>query len=115
MKDNTSPTDPTVSKILLLLIREELKNRKLFLELHWLGYNNSFYQADLLDLIMLSMNLQPGSSLQRSICHTLLDKHSQRVVANAAELLDEAKRVHEILTKHASFIAKQHRQPHPNI
>ena len=115
MKDKIPPTDPSVQKVVILLIKEELKSRKLFHELHWLGYHNCFYQADLLDLIVLAMGLKPGSSMQRSMCHTLLDKHSQRVVADAAELLDEAKRVHDILLRHASFIATQHRQPEPNL
>jgi len=115
MKDKTQPTDSSHTKVVLLLIREELRNRRLFQELHWLGYHNCFYQADLIDLIMLAMGLKPASSLQRSICQTLLDKHSQRVVANAGELLDEAKRVHDILVRHAAFIATQHRQPEPNL
>jgi len=107
--------DPAAVKFILILIQEELKSRKLFQELHWLGYHNCFYQADLLDLIMMATGLQPGSSLQRSMCHELLDKHSQRVVTSEAELRDEARRVHEVLTRHAAFIATQPRRPPPKI
>jgi len=111
----TPPRDPSARKAIIMLICEALKSRKLFQELHWLGYHNCFYQADLVELIMLAMGLKPASSMQRSICQTLLDKHSQRVVANLDELMDEAQRVHDILVRHAAFIAAQNRQAEPNL
>jgi predicted transcriptional regulator len=94
------PPGPAIRGVILTLIQEELKSRKLFDELRWLSYHNWFYKTDLLDLIMRSIGLDPRLSIQRSLCHTLLDQHSQRVVENAAELLNEANRVYDALWKH---------------
>lgn len=93
--------EPAARKVILILIQEELKSRKLFEELSWLSYHNWFYKTDLLDVIMLAIGLDSRLSIQRSLCHTLLDQHSQRVVENAAELRDEADRVCDALLKHA--------------
>ena len=100
MKTPLPPNDPTVSKVIIMLIREELKSRKLFEELHWLSYHNSFYKTDLVDLILLAMGVDPKASIERTLCHTLLDQHSQRVINNATELQDEARRVYDKLVKH---------------
>jgi hypothetical protein len=95
------PQEPAARMVILVLIQEELKSRKLFNELHWLDYHNGFYKTDLLDIIMLAIGLNPRLCLQRSLCHTLLDQHSQRVVENAAELQDEATQVYDAFLKHA--------------
>jgi hypothetical protein len=101
METKTPLQKPDAEKVILLLIKEELKNRKLFDDLRLLGYFNTFYQSDLIDVIMLATGLTSGSSLQRSTCHTLLDRHSQRVVADARELMDEARQVYDTLLRHA--------------
>jgi len=102
MKNTTPPKNSTASKVTLRLIQEELKNRKLFDDLHLINYHNPFYRLDLVEIIMLAMGLKPESSLQRSTCHVLLDRHSQRVVEDARELADEAELVYDILAVHAA-------------
>ena len=93
--------DPAARHVTIILIREELKNRKLFEDLHWLNYHSTFYKSDLLDIIMDVIGLDRRSSMHRSLCHTLLDRHSQRVVESMKELTDEATRVYDALVKHA--------------
>jgi hypothetical protein len=98
--------EPAARKVILILIQEELKSRKLFEELRWLSYHNWFYKTDLLDVIMLAIGLDSRLSIQRSLCHTLLDQHSQRVVENPVELRDEADRVYDALLKHARQLGR---------
>src|SRR6187431_3159079 len=93
--------DPAARHVTIILIREELKNRKLFEDLHWLNYHSTFYKSELLELIMLAIDLDPKVSMHRSLCQTLLDRHSQRVVESPRELTDEATRVYDALLKHA--------------
>jgi len=113
MEYKTRSSEASAERITLLLIAEELKNRKLFEDLRWLGYYHVFYRSDLVELIMLAIGLKPDLALQRSLCQTLLDRHSQRVVESRRELLDEAKRVYDQLARHAAAYARQSRVQSP--
>jgi hypothetical protein len=107
MEGKTLSRKASAETITLMLITEELKNRKLFDDLRWLGYYHVFYRSDLIEIIMLSIGLNPEVSLQRSFCHTLLDRHSQRIVESRRELMDEAKRVYDQLSRHAAVCRRQ--------
>jgi hypothetical protein len=115
MNSINPPKTRTASKVTLLLIQEELKNRKLFDDLHLINYHNAFYRSNLIDIIMLAMGLKPESSLQRSTCQVLLDRHSQRVVADARELMDEAQRVYDIFAVHAAVYNRQSESPRSTV
>lgn len=102
MKDILFSKEPSAEKVIIYLIREELKSRKFFEGLREIGLDDAFYQTDLLELIMAGLGLMPDSTEQYAFCYNLISKHSLRVVEDADELLDEAKRVYNILSKHAS-------------
>ena len=102
MKDILFSQEPSAEKVIVYLIREELKSRKFFEGLRELGLDDAFYQTDLLELIMAGLGLMPDSTEQYAFCYNLISKHSLRVVQDADELLAEAKRVYNILSQHAS-------------
>lgn len=93
---------PSTNKVVIHLIREELKSRKFFDGLRRVGLDDGFYQTDLLELIMIGLGLTPDSKDQYNYCYNLLSKHSHRVVEDADELHNEATRVFTLLSKHAS-------------
>jgi hypothetical protein len=97
-----NPTETFAEKVIIHLIGEELKNRKLLQVLSHLGYDNTFYKADLTGLVLAAMGLPRDSPATQVFCDTLLDKHSRRVVENIRELDDEARRVYHALVQQAS-------------
>jgi hypothetical protein len=101
MQPITSPNEPLASSIIIHLIREELKSRRFFEALRELGLDDSFYQTDLLEIIMAGMGLPLNSEECYSYCHGLMRRHSARVAQDTGELLNEAKRVHGILLQQA--------------
>lgn len=102
MKDIRLSQEPSAEKVIIHLIREELKSRKFFKGLRELGLDDAFYQTDLLELIMAGLGLLPDSTEQYAFCYDLMSKRSSRIRQNADELLDEATRVYYILSKHAA-------------
>ena len=100
-KPTTPPHTADASKVIIILIREELKSRKFFEGLREIGLDDNFYQTDLLELIMAGLGLTSDSPEQYTFCYDVLHEHSTQVVEDADELLDEAKRVYEILSRHA--------------
>ena len=86
-------------KVIIQLVREELKSRKFFETLRDLGLDDAFYQTDLLDIIMASLDL--SSDRHYTFCADLLRKHSARVLQNHDELLEEAQRVYGMLQEYA--------------
>lgn len=96
-----SSEHPTGEKAIIQLVREELKSRHFFEALRDLGLDDAFYQTDLLDLIMASLDLSPERQEQYTFCADLLRKHSARVTQNHDELLYEARRVYAMLQEYA--------------
>lgn len=94
-----SPEQSTGEKAIIQLVREELKSRHFFETLRDLGLDDSFYQANLLELIMASLDL--SSEHQYDFCADLLRKHSARVTQNHDELHFEAERVYALLQEYA--------------
>jgi hypothetical protein len=92
---------PSAEKVIVHLIREELKSRKFFEGLREIGLDDNFYQTDLLELITAGLGLTPDSPEQYTFCYDLLNEHSTQVVEDADELLDKATRVYEILSRYA--------------
>jgi len=113
MKDILLSQEPSAEKVIVYLIREELKSRKFFETLRELGLDDAFYQADLLELIMVGLGLIPDSTEHYAFCYDLISKHSAHVVQDADELLDEAKRVYTILSQHANCARRKNPSPHP--
>jgi hypothetical protein len=97
-----TPDPPSAAKVILTLIREDLKSRKFFEGLRDLGLDDAFYQADLVALLMAGLGLEAGNATHYDFCVTLLRKHSQRVVEDHGALLDEAKRVYNTLARYAA-------------
>ena len=98
MNDILFSQGPSAEKVIICLIREELKSRRFFEGLREIGLDDNFYQADLLELIMAGLGLRLDSTEQYNFYYDLLNEHSRRVVEDADELLDEAKRVYKILS-----------------
>ena len=94
-----SPKQPFSEKVIIQLVREELKSRKFFEALRDLGLDDAFYQTDLIDIIMASLGL--SSERHYTFCADLLRKHSARVLQNHDELLEEAQRVYAMLQEYA--------------
>jgi hypothetical protein len=93
--------DGFAEKTAIYLIREELKSRKLFGGLRDLGFDDDFYCADLLEIIMPLIGYSWDLPEHYDFCNNLLEKHSALVVLDGLELLDEAKRVYDILSEQA--------------
>jgi hypothetical protein len=111
MKDIFFSHEPSAEKVIVYLIREELKSRKFFEGLRELGLDDNFYQTDLMELIMAGLGLLPDEAEQYNFCYQLISEHSSRVVEDADELLDEAKQVYGILLRHAGQCATSCRAP----
>jgi hypothetical protein len=100
MNDTIPSPEGSAEKVIVHLIREELKSRKFFEGLRELGLDDAFYQTDLLELIMAGLGLMPDSPEQYTFCYDLLNKHSKRITEDADELLKEAKSVYHLLSKY---------------
>jgi hypothetical protein len=99
MKDTSLSLEAFAEKAIIYLIREELKSRKLFGGLRDLGFDDDFYQTDLLEIIMPWIGFYWDQPDEYDFCNGLLEKHSALVVLDGAELLDEARRVYDLLSK----------------
>lgn len=97
MKDLIPCKGLASEEVIIHLIREELKSRRFFEALRELGLDDAFYQVDLLDLIMPAIGLSPDSEAHYDFCHDVLSKHSMRVTQDGDELLNEARKVYELL------------------
>lgn len=77
-------------ELTLLLIREELKSRKLFHILQEAGFADSSYQPHLDDLILLSLGFNDVSDERFKRYCAIMDKRSKKI-----------KEDHDIITKQA--------------
>jgi len=101
MKNSSLSSEAFAEKAIIYLIREELKSRKLFGGLRDLGFDDDFYCADLLEIIMPWIGYSWDLPEQYDFCNDLIEKHSALVVLDGSELLEEARQVYEILSKEA--------------
>jgi len=102
---------PFAKKVILHLIREELKSRKFFESLRDLGLDDAFYQVDLLELIMTPLGLKYDDQADYDFCCDLLRSHSLRVVQDSGEVWEEATRVYAILLEHTARVTKNPEMP----
>ena len=70
---------PPETQLVLYLIREELKSRRMFQALHEIGLDDCFYQADFSTLILDSVGLGDESNETSDFYFSVMEKHSQKV------------------------------------
>lgn len=90
-------TLPPEIEMPILLIKEELKARKLFNTLRSIGLHDCYYQIHLDSLIMACLELDTGSDETLHFYYDLIEKHSQKIEADHNTIIKEAFEVYTAL------------------
>jgi len=88
---------PANAELVLFLIREELKCRKLFLILQKVGLDDCFYQANLDPLILSGIELNADSDEAFIEYCNIIDRHSKKIQANDTSVKKQALKAYEEL------------------
>jgi hypothetical protein len=97
----TSPVKPPdTTQFTLLLIREELKSRRLFHFLGKAGFHDSYFQPHLDMLILDTLGINDQSDETFAIYESIIEKRSLKIEADNQSVTKQAmKAYHELLNE----------------
>jgi len=82
----------------LLLIREELKSRKLFHAFHKIGLDDCYFQPHLDSLILRTLDMDEDCDKTFSAYNDIMEKRSRKIEADNDSIMKQALKVyHELL------------------
>ena len=84
---------PNPEEMILRLLKEELRGRKLFHKLSSLGITENFHYPSFSWFVLITVGINPNDD---NICHQyfeILDEHVNNIKPNGREDLEEAKAV----------------------
>ena len=92
----------------LLLIKEELKCRRLFQALHEAGIDDCYFQPHLDALILQHTGLNDGTDETYSVYDTILEKRSRKIEADTDSIMKQALKVYyELLNEKRKLVKKR--------